>query len=44
MEAPMELSNNAELKAKFVTKIDGEFWIQIRYTRDFHFPENIRPR
>jgi hypothetical protein len=33
---PIELKNNAELTAKFVTKIDGEFWIEIRYTRDFH--------
>jgi hypothetical protein len=37
LEAPLELSNNTELKAKFVSRIDGEFWIEIRYTREFHF-------
>jgi hypothetical protein len=39
LEAPLELSNNTELKAMFVTRIDGEFWIEIRYTREFHFSQ-----
>src|SRR5437870_12715519 len=36
LEAPMELSNNAELKARFLVKIDGEFWIGLKYARKFH--------
>ena len=34
--APITLSNGAEFNAKFVTRIDGEFWIWIKYVRNFH--------
>jgi hypothetical protein len=36
LEASIELSNNAELQAKFLVKIDGEFWIGLKYARKFH--------
>jgi hypothetical protein len=35
--APIELSNNAQLRTKFTVRIDGEFWIEIKYPRNFHF-------
>ena len=35
--APIELSNNAQLHTKFTVRIDGEFWIDIKYARKFRF-------
>jgi hypothetical protein len=36
LEAPIELSNNAELKATFLVKIEGEFWVGLKYARNVH--------
>jgi hypothetical protein len=36
LEASIELSNNVELKAKFLANIDGEFWIGLKYARRVH--------
>jgi len=36
---PIDLSNNAEIKATFVCRIDGEFFVGLRYARKVHtFP------
>ena len=35
--APIELSNKGQLHTKFTVRIDGEFWIEINYLRQFRF-------